>query len=108
MVYAAQLAVMKQTVLIAPVSATDLHGKYTYGTDVSYKCRIQGKVQIVKDLQNNERVSNTTIYIAANSLIDPRSRITLPSGYYPQQPMIINAEPEYGPNGSIHHVVIFC
>src|SRR5687767_10082199 len=83
----------RHTVRIEAFAGTNVSGARSYSTGNDYPARIVGKRQIVRANTGAEVVSNTTIYVATDIQIDPKSRLTLPSGSYPSantsQPVIL-------------------
>lgn len=71
------LDMMTQTVSIAAASTMSGYGERTYGTAVSYACRIAGKRRLVLNAQGQEVVSSMTVYLGSPVAVDPTARITL-------------------------------
>jgi hypothetical protein len=68
----------------------DAQGRPHFAAPVSLSCRIDSRVRMVRDMQGNDRASNTTVYVLGGP-IDPHDRITLPADFKgPRQPPIIN------------------
>ena len=100
------LALMPHTITVEPPDGTYTdRGAVNYGASVSYSCYIEpvkGET-IVRGPDLQERVAQYRIYVNSTSAIDPTGRLTLPSGYNPQQPPILASalvSDETGP----HHV----
>lgn len=104
---AALQALMKQTILIAPYSGQNNYGEETYGTDVSYVCKIEYTNRLIRTVENKERVSTATIFVATTTTLSPRDRLTLPSGHTPANPPILGIEKQVDETGLVHHTVIF-
>lgn len=83
------LSMMPHSVGIEPCGATDAWGNRTYGALVSCRARIQNKRRKVINLQGNEVISETTLYLDTTVNIDINARVTMPSGYLPTHPEII-------------------
>lgn len=73
----------RHTISVEPVSGTSSKGGKAYGDAVTYTARIVGKRQIVKNAEGIDVLSTTTIYVAHDVQIDPKSRVTLPAGSFP-------------------------
>jgi len=73
---------MKETIVVEPYSSKDAYGKITYGSEVSYKARVEDKETIIRDTKNNEVVSTGRIFIAGEKTLTTEDRITLPNGEY--------------------------
>lgn len=107
------LDMMTQTVTIAPPSATfDSYGARTYGTPVSYPCRIVGKRTKVTDLHGDEVVSQQTVYLGTEQPIDPEAQVTISTGdagsteetaIHPQ----VLATGRYPDEAGAHHSVVY-
>lgn len=102
---AALLDLLPDTVNIAPYSSIDQHGTVTYGANVEYQARVEGRVRMVRDPEGNERVSTVTVYLASSPGISPKDRLTLPAGYTPSQPRIIAVERMPDENGAYYEAV---
>lgn len=103
------VAMMPHTVKIEPLRSVDAWGKPTYHGPPSggaYQALVVHRVRKVLDFKGVEAVSNVTVYTNTVDLIEHTARLTLPSGYVPQQPRIVRVErqaDEYG----LHHTVIY-
>lgn len=95
-----------QTVTVEPPSGKNAYGELTYGTSTTYKARIVGRTKTVTDKEGRERVSMYTVYLNTNAVIDPDSRVTLPSGYAPSQPKLL-AVGTYPDETGPHHTTLF-
>lgn len=69
---------------------------FSYGTAVTYPALIQRGAKRVVNSQGREVISNVNVTIPERVHIDQRSRVTLPSGFVPNQPPIIGIEPLRG------------
>lgn len=85
-------SMMPHKVKIAPYSAQNKFGEPTYGSDVSYTAMVEQRVRQVRAMTGEERISTTTVYLDTTTALTPRDRVTLPSGYVPNQPPIISIE----------------
>lgn len=97
---------MPASITVEPYAAQDEYGTESYGAAVTYKAHIQGKTIKKISFSGEERVSNFQCYLNTATAISPRDRVTLPSGYSPQQPPIIAVGRHMDENGA-HHVVLF-
>lgn len=82
-------------VLIEPFtaqSATGFKGAATYGTAITYPCRIEYKNRRVIAQDGNQRLSQGRVIIEGEVTIDIQSRITLPDGFRPRRPPIISID----------------
>ena len=100
------LDMMPHEITIEPHTGNNAFGAPTYGSAVTYRALVQQKVNLVRDLSNRERASNTKVFVGTVDSIDARSRMTLPTGFLPSQPPIIRVDRPSDERG-IHHTVIF-
>ena len=97
------LAMMPRTITVNAFSSlsTDGYGVRTYSTDSkSVKCYIEDKTVLVRDPVNGgETVSTRQLYCAPYDTstsgpvtirIQISDKVTLPSGFNPQTPLVIN------------------
>ena len=94
------------SVQIAEPLGTNAYGELSYNVNVPYKARITGVVKTVTDINGREKVAMYKVFLKTNKLIDPTSKITLPSGYTPQQPKILSIGSFPDEIGN-HHTVLF-
>lgn len=67
-----------QQVTIAPVAAAlNSYAERTYGTAVTYSCRIAGRRRKVVDANGREVVSEMTIYLGSAAAIGLEDQVTL-------------------------------
>lgn len=71
---------MTQSVTFEPCSGRNVRGEKTYGTAVTYQCRIAGKVQQVIGPEGRLVFSRQTIYLGTADAVDANGRITLSTG----------------------------
>lgn len=85
-----------ETVTIAPFASLSASQAPTYGAAVTYKAQAMPFVQKEVDAQGKEFVTRFRVVIPERLAVDPRSRITLPSGFTPQTPPIRVVRPVLG------------
>jgi hypothetical protein len=95
------------TVTLEPLVSRDGYGTPVYGAAVAYPCRVQAALHQVVDAQGTQRTSTAMIYLAGTPDIEPTDRITLPSGFVPQQPPILVVG-RYTDEDGAHHTRITC
>ena len=100
------IALLPHTITVTPYSSQNRYGEPTYGAAQSYKALVQQKVRQVRDLAGEERVSMVTVYVNTTAAITPRDKLTLPSGFTPQTPPIIQVARQSDEVG-LHHCVIY-
>ena len=86
----------EDTVTVEPYSSMTRAQVFSYGTSVTYRALIQRGAKRVVNSQGREVISNVSVTIPERVHIDQRSRVTLPSGFVPNQPPIIGIEPLKG------------
>ena len=89
---AALRSLMRDTVTLEPYASQNKSAEETFGTAVTYKARVVGRIKAVIDLTGQERVSSVTTYFGASLTVTPRDRITLPAPFVPTQPKILAVE----------------
>lgn len=105
------VALMQDSITIEPYTGQSVNTEETYGSSVSYTCRVVGRRKMVRTATGEEAVSQVTVWLDRVADINPRSRITLPSRFTPQQPPILAIESfpdEQGTSGTGAHSVIYC
>lgn len=107
------LAPMLHEIVVEHISGTT--GGYAtrvYSSASTFKARIEFKTTIVKDAGARDVMSKTRIFTptydtdGTTATIGVSDRITLPSGFSPQQPPIISVEPHYD-HKSLHHYEVY-
>ena len=86
-------------ITIEPFVSASVSQARTYGTAVTHRAQVTDEYERVINKDGREVKSKTRVLIAGRVHIDPRSRITLPSGWVPQQPPIISVSPVGGVAG---------
>lgn len=100
------LELMPSSVLIAPFVSQSGSTQPTYGADVAYQCRISMGAQYVRSADGREVMARGRIYLATTNAFTVRDRVTLPAGYGPTQPPIVNVNTEDDQNGANHVVLV--
>lgn len=90
------LSLMEDTITYEPPTAETGARVISYGTAVTYPALIQRGAKRVIGANGRDVISNVQVYIPDRVAIDQRGRVTLPSGFVPQQPPIIGVEPLKG------------
>lgn len=93
------------SVTIEPYSTQTPGQARSYGSAVTYPAMIQRGAKRIIGADGREIVSNIQIYIKERVHVDQRSRVTLPTGYVPNQPPIIGVEPLIGLN--MDHTAVY-
>ena len=98
---------LTQTVTIAPFVSQNSYGDPTYGTAITYKCRIELKNRMIRDLMGQERVTRGRLYINTRTIPSAKDQITLPSDYTPTNPEILSIYPVQSESGTDHIQIDF-
>ena len=85
-----------ETVSIAPLASLSASQAPSYGSAVTYKAQVMPFVQKEVDAQGREFVTKFRVVIPERVAVDPRSKLTLPSGFTPQTPPIRVVRPVKG------------
>ena len=99
------LGLMNKTVTVEPFALEDEYGVASYGSPNSYRARVEMKSSLVRDAQGHELVARGLVYLATAAIPGPKDRLTLPAGYEPRQPPILDVRPVED-EGGVHHVVL--
>lgn len=84
------------TVTIEPFTSFDVNQAPVYGTAVTYTAQVIPASERIINAQGREVTSTATVIIQERIAVDHRSRITLPTGFSPNQPPIQRVEPLAG------------
>jgi len=76
--------------------AKNAYSRTVYGPPVPYQARIEQSVQLVRDQDGREKVSNVQVYLATQIRIPLATRITLPDGSTPSILSIDSVQDEDG------------
>ena len=100
------LALMVDTVTIAPLNARGGDGIVVYGPPVTYRARVESTNRKVMtnwlgDIAE-ERVATGRTYLPESPVVTERDRITLPDG---RQPRILAVEHQSDERGPHHQIV---
>lgn len=93
------------TVTIEPFASLDQYGTKTYGSSVTHRARVQGKIRMVRSVTGEEVVSHITVYMGPVT-VGAQDRITLPSPFLPAQPAILDVQHVSDESGQHHTVVL--
>lgn len=110
---AAWRSMMQQTATIAPRTGQDGFGVATYGTAVSYRCRLVGKRRQVLNAAGQLVISNQTLYLLSADNVLPSARVTLSTGdvgsteSWSLTPPILATGRYPDEHAGFHHTVIY-
>lgn len=107
MSFAASLkSLMKDTVTIEPFSSMTGAQVPSYGAAVTYRCLIERGARRVVGADAREVVSTVQVIIPERVFVNSRDRLTLPTGFVPNQPPILNVT--HAKNLGLDHTVVAC
>lgn len=92
---------MPEEVTIEPFVSETAARAQTFGAAVTYTAQIVGGAKRVIGASGREVISTVQVKIQEQLHIDQRSRVTLPTGWVPNQPPIVAIRPLKTPPGSI-------
>ena len=101
----ALLEFFTDTITVEPFSAETSARVQSFGASVTYQAQLNQGAKRIIGSNGREVVSNVQAIIADRVAIDQRSRVTLPSGFVPNQPPILGISPVKGLN--MDHTVLF-
>jgi hypothetical protein len=81
---------LPDTITVQSVTGRDVHNQLTFGTARTVACLVEGKTQIVRDVNGDDVTSAVTIY--GTSGLSVYDKITLPSRFDPRSPRILTIE----------------
>jgi len=94
------------TVTIEPFISEDYSGSPTYGDPVEYKAKIERQERITRTLDQHTIRSRRLIYLYTTYTgITTKDRLTLPAGFEPLQPKILDVRITHDHQG-VHHIVL--
>lgn len=102
------LDMFPHTISVQQPTVIDSWGNVSsWGTAVEYRAFIQpgGGEDLIHSPDGSTRVASWTIYVASTSMINAKSKITLPLGFDPRTPTDFSVRP-YWDEQALHHVVI--
>lgn len=97
---------LNDTITIEPWASQDADLKPSFGDPVSYPAFVEMYTKQHIDAEGREFVSSVRVMIKERLAIDLRSRVTLPTGFVPQQPPLRSIVAHKG-LGLDHTVLIF-
>lgn len=98
---------MPQTVIIEPwVAYTGGGNASTYGSPASYSCRIEMKNHLVVDKNGKTVTARGKVFLLSASIIGSKDRVTLPTGYIPVQPPLIDVNVVDDESGNHHTTLV--
>lgn len=101
------LDLMPASVTVKPFTGQDQFTNPTFGAAIAYQCRVSIKDEYVRSKDGREIAARGRVYIPVTSAatFTTRDQITMPAGYVPANPPILDVQPEQDETG-VHHVVL--
>ncbi len=94
------------TVTLEPFVSRDVYGKPTYGAPITVKAKIEKSEEQLLTPEGQSLVSSRKVFLASqDTSITPEWRLTLPAGFGPTQPQILQVRPVNDHNG-VNHIVL--
>ena len=92
-------------VTLASLSSIDKWGKSSFGSAVSYRAKIERASELVMTNSGDEVTGRYKVFIDTTTIPSVSDQITLPSGYEPTTPKILQVRPVSDHRG-VNHVVV--
>ena len=88
-------------------SSQNAYGETTYASGITYPARVEMRSRLIAGSGGVESAARGRIFLYSTGIPTVRDRITLPSGFSPTQPPILDVNPVYDDRGLDHVVVYF-
>lgn len=95
------------TVTWEAYSSQNAYGEPTYAAAITYPARVEMRSRLIAGSGGNEITARGRIFLHSTGIPTTRDRITLPSGFDPTQPPLLDVNPVYDDRGLDHVVVLF-
>ena len=95
------------TVTVEEPSGVDDFNMPSYAAGVTYRARIVGKNEKVVSPGGQEVVSRYKVWLMTSDMISPKARVTLPTRFVPNQPVILGIETFTDGIGPHHTILRF-
>lgn len=94
------------TVGHTPYSSQDSYGEAAYGSNTNYPAKIDGRQRVIRDVQGRLVNASYTVIFGQYVDVGVKDKITLPSGYTPQTPPILQVAKHTDMDGN-HHTTVY-
>lgn len=94
-----------QTVTHTPWTGQNGSGEPQFGSATSYKAQVSGQNKLVYDSQGKQVLSSLRVILVSYVAVNPKDKITLPSGYPVLAPPILAVELWQNEEGQDHTTV---
>lgn len=99
---------MPMTVGIEPWTAYTGGGSgATYGASVNYSCRIEMKNHLIVGKDGKTITARGRVFLLSTVIIGSKDRVTLPAGYVPTQPPLLDVNIVDDESGTHHTTLEF-
>jgi hypothetical protein len=88
-------------------SGQNAYGEATYATGITYPARVEMKSRLIAGSGGAEIAARGRIFLFSTGVPGARDRLTLPTGFSPTQPPVLDVNPVYDDRGLDHVVVWF-
>lgn len=100
---AALLALLTETLTVAPYLSQDAYGKPTYGPSVTYAAREEWKIRRIVDQTGQERISRARVFFDGDVTLTLRDQVTLTDGTTPPILLLYHVRDL---SGGTHHLEV--
>lgn len=94
-----------QSVSHTPWTGQNASGEPTFGSATSYKAQVSGQNRLVWDSAGKQVLSSLRVIFAQYVAINPKDKLTLPSGYPVSSPPILSVDLWQNDEGQDHTTV---
>lgn len=99
------VALLTETVLLAPFLGQDAYGALSYGPAVATPCRIERHFTRTATTAGPQLIEETRVYLNGDAVIEAKTRVTFPDGLQPPIQGIKPVQDEYGARH--HYEIVF-
>ena len=102
-----QTGLFSMTVTIEPFVSRDEFGEPGYGSAVTYPARVEARSRLIAGSAGQEIAARGRVFLLATETPSVDDLMTLPEGYTPRQPPILEAYPVKDQAGRTQYVVAY-
>jgi len=100
-------ALLRQTITHRAYVSQDQYGIATYGDSVTYPARVEARSRLIAGSAGQTVTARGRIFYKPSTVPSVRDEFTLPDGYVPQTPPVLDVQPQVDGAGRLHHVVVW-
>lgn len=97
---------LPHSITIEPYTGQNSAGEESYGSGIAYSGRVADKTKMIRTDAGIEKVTRTVAWLNTTTAISTRDRVTLPSGFTPNQPPLLRVDRIPDDEG-MHHLVLY-